>query len=60
MIWQGLQRLAAVGPIEGANIFQHWMWTFQGLVRFIQGATLPYGPGIGTDPQPGNPERANH
>ncbi|MEA4908932.1 MAG: DUF2298 domain-containing protein [Anaerolineaceae bacterium] len=45
MIWQGLQRLAAVGPIEGANIFQHWMWTFQGLVRFIQGATLPYGPG---------------
>lgn len=45
MIWHGLQRLAAVGKLEDASFIQHWVWTLQGLARFIGGTNLPYGPG---------------
>jgi YYY domain-containing protein len=45
MIWHGLQRLAAEGSIEGANIFLRIIWTFQGLGRLISGQSLPYGMG---------------
>jgi YYY domain-containing protein len=45
MIWNGIQRLAANGSIEGANIFQRIIWTFQGLGRLIAGQNLPYGMG---------------
>lgn len=46
MIWQGFQRIAAPGgDITIATVFQRWIWSIQGLVRFIQGAKLPYGAG---------------
>lgn len=45
MIWQGLQRLAAVGRLEDAGFLQHWVWTLQGLARFITGTNLAYGSG---------------
>jgi YYY domain-containing protein len=45
MIWHGIQRLAANGSIEGVNIFQRIIWTFQGLLRLIEGQNLPYGMG---------------
>ncbi len=46
MIWQGLQKLAAPGGnIDNVSIITHWIWSFQGLVRYIGGATLPYAVG---------------
>jgi YYY domain-containing protein len=45
MIWHGIQRLAAEGSIEGVNIFQRIIWTFQGFTRLISGQNLPYGMG---------------
>ncbi|MHC1740875.1 MAG: DUF2298 domain-containing protein [Anaerolineaceae bacterium] len=46
MIWQGAQRLVAPGGnIEDAAFFQHWGWFFNGLVKFFDGARLPFGSG---------------
>jgi uncharacterized membrane protein len=43
MIFQGYQKLAAPdGVIEGANLFQHWIWAFSGFIKMLQGANLPY------------------
>ncbi|MEJ5203191.1 MAG: DUF2298 domain-containing protein, partial [Anaerolineales bacterium] len=45
MIWHGLQRLVAPIPIEEGTFFQRWMWTFQGLGKFIGNPHLPFAPG---------------
>ncbi|MEN4041754.1 MAG: DUF2298 domain-containing protein, partial [Anaerolineaceae bacterium] len=45
MIWHGIQRLAANGSIDGANIFQRIIWTFQGMARLMSGENLPFGMG---------------
>ncbi len=45
MIWHGLQRLVAPIPIEEGTFFQRWIWTFQGLSKFISHPHLPYAPG---------------
>lgn len=46
MIWQGLQRLVAPGGIiDNASITDRFIWFFQGLGMFFQGAKLPYGIG---------------
>ncbi len=46
MIWHGIQKLVAPGTgFEQANPLQHWAWFFQGLVRLLSGAMLPYGKG---------------
>lgn len=43
MIYQGYQRLAAPGGvIEDAGLFTRLMWAFQGFVRALGGASLPY------------------
>ncbi|HPD62230.1 MAG TPA: DUF2298 domain-containing protein [Anaerolineaceae bacterium] len=44
MLWQGLQRLAAPGGIiDGAGFFERLGWFFSGVMRFVNGARLPYG-----------------
>ena len=44
MIWQGAQRLVAPGGmIDDATVFQRWGWFFDGMLKFFQGAKLPYG-----------------
>ncbi len=46
MIWQGFQKLAAPGGnIDNVSILQHWIWTIQGVGKFMAGFTLPYAPG---------------
>lgn len=46
MIWHGLQRLAAPdGTIDGADFIQRWIWSFEGIIKFIAGTPLPYPPG---------------
>lgn len=45
MIWQGFQKLVAPISIDEGSIFQHWAWAFGGIVKFIGGASLPYGHG---------------
>jgi YYY domain-containing protein len=46
MIWQGAQKLVAPGGvIDGVSIFQRWGWFFSGMLKFFQGASLPYGTG---------------
>ncbi|MCC6146884.1 MAG: hypothetical protein IT308_04885 [Anaerolineaceae bacterium] len=45
MIWQGLQKLAAPINLDEGNIFQHIAWFFSGVGKFIEGSSLPYGPG---------------
>jgi len=46
MIWRGLQRLAAPGgDTSTGNVFQLWLWFFEGIGKFFQGNGLPYGPG---------------
>ena len=43
MIWHGFQKLAAPGGnIEIATFIERWVWTFQGVGKFIAGAGLPY------------------
>jgi YYY domain-containing protein len=46
MIWQGLQRIVAPGGvIDHANIFNRFLWFFQGLGKFFTGSALPFGIG---------------
>lgn len=46
MIWQGWQKLAAPGGnIEDAGFFTHWLWSFQGFIKYLGGSSLPYRPG---------------
>lgn len=46
MIWHGFQRLASEGaPIEQADLFTRWAWTFEGAVKWLGGQDLPYGEG---------------
>ena len=46
MIWQGAQRLVAPnGVIDNVGVFQRWSWFFSGMVKFFQGASMPYGTG---------------
>ncbi|NPV86390.1 MAG: hypothetical protein HPY45_10330 [Anaerolineae bacterium] len=45
MIWQGFIRLSSPVPIEELGFLQRWMYSFDGLKRFINGAGLPYGHG---------------
>lgn len=43
MIFTGFQKLAAPdGRIEGAHLFQQWIWALQGFITTLQGAHLPY------------------
>jgi YYY domain-containing protein len=45
MIWHGLQRLALPAGLtmEDGTVLQRWLWSLQGLGRFISGQNLPYG-----------------
>ncbi len=46
MIWRGLLKLGSSGGgIDGASIFERFLWTFKGLVGFFSGNRLPYYPG---------------
>jgi YYY domain-containing protein len=45
MIWQGFQILATPIPIEGAGWIQRIIWSFQGVIKYFEGNTLPYGQG---------------
>ncbi|HVN54092.1 MAG TPA: DUF2298 domain-containing protein [Anaerolineaceae bacterium] len=48
MIWYGFQNLVAPGgDASKVGVIQHWIYFFQGVVRYLStpGATLPYGPG---------------
>lgn len=46
MIWHGLQRIGSpAGVIEGARLFERFLWTFQGISKFIKGQNLPFYPG---------------
>ncbi len=45
MIWQGFQKLTATMNIDDGNFFQHLVWALGGIGKFIEGASLPYGPG---------------
>jgi YYY domain-containing protein len=46
MVFEGYQKLAAPGGIiEGSGLLARWMWAFQGFVRVLTGAPLPYGLG---------------
>jgi YYY domain-containing protein len=46
MIWQGFQKLATGGAsIDNASIIQRWIWTFQGIGKFIKGEDFLYAPG---------------
>ena len=44
MIWQGFQYLGTNGQsIDNVSILQHWVWAFQGFIKFIGGRSLIYG-----------------
>lgn len=46
MIWNGFQKLASNGTaVEQGNFFQRWIWTFQGIGKFLTGKAFPYVPG---------------
>ena len=46
MIYQGLQKLVAPGGvIDNASIPTHLFWAFEGVFKFIGGASLPYAVG---------------
>lgn len=46
MIWNGFQKLASNGAVvEDGNFFQRWIWTFQGIAKFLTGKSFPYAPG---------------
>lgn len=46
MIWSGFQKLASNGvAVEQGNFFQRWIWTFQGIGKFLTGKAFPYVPG---------------
>ncbi|HEX9012289.1 MAG TPA: DUF2298 domain-containing protein, partial [Anaerolineaceae bacterium] len=46
MIWYGIQKLVAPdGNVDSASFIQRWIWTFQGLPKWLAGAALPYYPG---------------
>jgi YYY domain-containing protein len=46
MIWQGFQYLATNGQsIDNVSILQHWIWSFQGFIKFLGGQNLKYPPG---------------
>jgi len=46
MIWHGLIRLVVSGEqLEQAGAIQLWLWSFQGLGKFLSGVPLPYGLG---------------
>ncbi|MFZ5880671.1 MAG: DUF2298 domain-containing protein [Chloroflexota bacterium] len=46
MIFQGFQRMAAPGGIiDQANVFQRWLWAFQGFFNSLTGGMLPFGRG---------------
>lgn len=46
MIWNGFQKLAANGAVvEQGKFFQRWIWTFQGIAKFLKGNAFPYAPG---------------
>lgn len=46
MIWHGLQRIGSPnGIIEGAKLFERWLWTIQGIGKFIKGQNFPFYPG---------------
>lgn len=45
MIWYGLQQLAAPDGVistVGTTLITRIIWTFQGIIKFVQGANLPY------------------
>jgi YYY domain-containing protein len=45
-IWHSIQRLAAPGGvIEEATFVERWIWTFDGLAKFMDGSRLPVGVG---------------
>ncbi len=44
-IWQGIMRLAPGVDLATGSFIDRLRWTFQGMVQFIGGATLPYGRG---------------
>jgi YYY domain-containing protein len=43
MILRGYQMLAATVPIDEANLFSRTLWTFQGFIKALSDASLPYG-----------------
>ncbi len=46
MIWRGYQMVAAPGGnIQDAGLLTRWAWAFQGFLKVMGGATLPYGLG---------------
>jgi YYY domain-containing protein len=46
MIWNGLQKLASNGvAVEQGSFFQRWIWTFQGIGKFLTGKSFTYAPG---------------
>ena len=45
MIFHGLQKLGAPeGVVEGAGIFNQFIWTVQGFIQVLLGSSLPYIP----------------
>jgi hypothetical protein len=46
MIWRGYQMVAAPGGvIQDAGLLTRWIWSFQGFLKVLGGAALPYGIG---------------
>lgn len=46
MIWQGMQRLSlpqGIATVEDGSFFQKIGWGLSGLLKYVQGASLPYG-----------------
>ncbi|HEX7395319.1 MAG TPA: DUF2298 domain-containing protein [Anaerolineaceae bacterium] len=46
MIWEGFQRIIVSQDVMNqANIFSRMAWTIQGFIKYLGGATMPYGMG---------------
>ena len=45
MIWNGFQKIVAVGNPEDASYLQRWLWFFQGIGKLFSGGSFSYSPG---------------
>jgi len=45
MLWHGLIKLVAAEPVESIGFFERIPYTFQGLIKLLGGAGMPYGSG---------------
>ncbi|PKN85658.1 MAG: hypothetical protein CVU46_10355 [Chloroflexi bacterium HGW-Chloroflexi-8] len=46
MIWHGFQKLGSPsGSIDVANIFERFVWTWNGIIEFVRGGAMPFYPG---------------